>query len=316
MHDDVRDRFIKDGFLFPVKFLTPDESKFYGEKYKEYVKLYGSLGKVGGSHKRVRGNRIFRLHLIAKWAAELVRHPILISAVKKVLDTDTVMIWSSDITCKPSSSTECFGWHQDEAYALLGPDKKLCTAWIALTDSNTTNGCVRFIRGSNNLGQLAHKSQVRTPNENLVLGQVVADQTLVEKLLPEVVNCELFAGEASLHAWRTIHSSRPNQSDKDRVGLAVRYMAGEVEPVYKPTVVKELVTLAAGSYEGDDFEIEDVPTGEYGKQEWALHKRSMDREWERRKKCKEKGLLPSQQFENSKNNTNNEHKDSDKEIYT
>ncbi len=44
MHDDVRDRFLKDGFLFPVKFLTPDESKFYGEKYKEYVKLYGSLG--------------------------------------------------------------------------------------------------------------------------------------------------------------------------------------------------------------------------------------------------------------------------------
>ncbi len=26
---------------------------------------------------------------------------------------------------------------------------------------------------------------------------------------------------------------------KDRVGLAVRYMAGEVEPVHKPTVVKE-----------------------------------------------------------------------------
>ena len=44
MHDDVRDRFIKDGFLFPLKFLTPDESKFYGEKYKQYVKLYGSVG--------------------------------------------------------------------------------------------------------------------------------------------------------------------------------------------------------------------------------------------------------------------------------
>ena len=43
------------------------------------------LGKSGGSHKRVRGNRIFRLHLIAKWAAELVRHPNLIGAVKKVL---------------------------------------------------------------------------------------------------------------------------------------------------------------------------------------------------------------------------------------
>ena len=39
----------------------------------------------------------------------------------------------------------------------------------------------------------------------------------------------------------------------------------------------------------------------------------MDREWERRKKSKEKGLLPSQQYENSKNSINNQHEDN-KEI--
>ena len=32
-------------------------------------------------------------------------------------------------------------------------------------------------------------------------------------------------------------------------------MAGEVQPVHKPAVVKELVTLAAGQYNGEDFEI-------------------------------------------------------------
>jgi len=300
MPDGVRDNFIRDGFMFPVKFLSTEESVFYCTKYKEYVKRYGSVGK-GGVSRRIRGNRIFRVHLVARWAAQLVTHPALISVVKQVLDTEDILIWSSDITCKPSSSTECFGWHQDEAYALLGPDKKLCTAWIALTDSKTSNGCVRFLRGSNNLGQLAHKSQVRTPDENLVLGQVVADQQIVQDLADNIVNCELKAGEASIHAWRTIHSSQPNHSLQDRVGLAVRYMAGEVQPVHKPAVVKELVTLAAGQYNGEDFEIEDVPKGEYGLEEWALHKRSMDREWERRKKSKEKGLLPSHQYKSTEN---------------
>ena len=28
----------------------------------------------------------------------------------------------------------------------LGPDFKLVTAWIALSDSNIENGCVKFIR--------------------------------------------------------------------------------------------------------------------------------------------------------------------------
>lgn len=293
MASDVREEFMKNGVLFPVDVLNENETEFYQQKYSEYLKQYGSKGKDG--HCRIRGNKIFRVHLVAKWAAELVKHPNLIKAVSQVLDTTDILIWSSDLTVKPANSTECFGWHQDEAYAHLGPDFKLVTAWIALSDSNIENGCVKFIRGSNQLGQLDHKSQPRTSDCNLVLGQLVADQQLLQSLEGSVVNCELKAGQASLHAWRTIHSSKPNQSTKDRIGLAVRYMAGSVL-TYNP-VVKELVTLAAGQYTGDLFEIEDIPEGEYGKQEWALHKKSMDREWERRKKSKEQGLLPSHQFE-------------------
>ena len=35
-------------------------------------------------------------------------------------------------------------------------------------------------RGSNGLGQLPHRSQVKTPSENLVLGQIIADQQIVQ----------------------------------------------------------------------------------------------------------------------------------------
>ncbi|XP_023326114.1 uncharacterized protein LOC111699626 isoform X2 [Eurytemora carolleeae] len=294
MHCDSRESFLKNGFIFPVQVLDSAETEYYMNKYKEYLRRYGSQGKDG--IKRIRGNRIFRLHMVAKWAADLVRHPRLIQAVSQVLNTSDILIWSSDLTVKPKRSSECFGWHQDEAYAHLGPETKLVTAWIALSDSRTENGCVKFIRGSNSFGQLAHMSRRRTEDCNLVLGQVVADQLLIQEHKKDVVDCNLLAGEASLHAWRTIHSSQPNHSDQDRIGLAVRYMAGDV--VSSCTVINELVTLAAGQYKGDSFEIENIPEGEYGKEEWALHKKSMDREWERRKKSKELGLLPSQEFEN------------------
>jgi len=297
MHSDVRESFARNGYIFPVQFLSDEEKQYYAERYREYARIYGTKAKEDKT-KRIRGNKIFRLHMVAKWAADLVRHPRLIATISQILGTTNILIWSSDLAVKPAISSQCFGWHQDEAYAHLGPQDKLVTAWIAFTDSNINNGCVKFIRGSHNLGQLAHRSQARTPDQNLVLGQVVADQEIIQRHSDQIVDCEIKAGEASFHAWRTIHASQPNKSEQDRVGLAVRYMSADV--VTSQTLVKELVTLASGQYTGEDFEIEDIPEGDYGKAEWALHKKSMDREWERRKKSKEQGLLPSHQFAKNK----------------
>ena len=100
---------------------------------------------------------------------------------------------------KCADSSECFGWHQDCAYADLGPAHKLVTAWVALSDSSEDNGCVRMVSGarypgllaiiiviglsllfihiykstgSHQLGVLQHRAEQRTEERNLVLGQV------------------------------------------------------------------------------------------------------------------------------------------------
>ena len=52
----------------------------------------------------------------------------------------------SQVKCADSS--QCFGWHQDCAYADLGPAHKLVTAWVALSDSSEDNGCVRMVSGA------------------------------------------------------------------------------------------------------------------------------------------------------------------------
>ena len=219
----------------------------------------------------------------------LTTTPRLVSAVCGVLGTSDLLVWSSDLTVKPANSTECFGWHQDEAYADLGPEDKLATAWVALSPTTTDNGCVRFLAGSHRSGSLPHASLQRTSDRNLVLGQVVPEERLPAGC--REVQGVLVPGQASLHAWRTVHSSRPNTSAEDRVGLAIRYMAAEVRQA-RP-VVQDRVSLVTGSYTGDWFEVESWPECEYGPGEWAEHRRSMEREWERRRRSKELHLLPS-----------------------
>lgn len=315
MHEDIVSSFAKHGFVFPVQVFSPDEAVYFRRKYEEYVKKFGS-GE--GQSRRVRGNRIFRVHVVAPWAAQIVRHPRLVAAVQAVLNCSSLLVWSSDLTTKPANSSECFGWHQDCAYADLGPEHKLVTAWVALSGSSADNGCVRMLAGSHKSGELRHKSELRSGERNLVLGQIVSDvdipsvigesDSVLEgearevisiadsRLLPDSdqvreVLCQLEPGQASLHGWRTVHSSQPNTSNCPRVGLAIRYMAAEVRQ--QNPVVRDRVSLVAGEYGGDWFEVEKEPVKEYRAEEWSEHKISMKREWERRKKSKELGLLPS-----------------------
>ena len=307
--------FARHGLVFPVQIFSPEETAHYRAKYEEYVKRFGA---VDGQGRRVRGNRIFRVHLVAPWAAQIVRHPRLVAAVQAVLNCSSLLVWSSDLTVKPPNSSQCFGWHQDCAYADLGPEHKLVTAWVALSGSSAESGCVRMLAGSHKSGELRHRGELRSGERNLVLGQIVSDGDIPRvvgernevggeearevisiadsRLLPDCdrvreVLCQLAPGEASLHGWRTVHSSQPNTSNSTRVGLAIRYMAAEVRQ--QNMVVRDRVSLVCGQYEGEWFEVEKEPVREYGKEEWGEHKVSMGREWERRKKSKELGLLPS-----------------------
>ena len=60
-------------------------------------------------------------------------------------------------------------------------------------------------------------------------------------------------------------------------------------------VVRDMVSLVAGEFNGDWFELEKAPLEgeEYSRECWREHKMSMEREWERRRKSRELGMLPS-----------------------
>lgn len=157
-----------------------------------------------------------RLHLETAWGRELASHPAIVDAVEELAD-GPVRIWGTLVLRKEPRSDAYVSWHQDSAYRTINADD-LFSAWIALTDSSATNGCMRAIPGSHR-NRLPHVNAA--DGENLlshgqrIVGDVDASHT---------VDLVLRAGEMSLHHIDVVHGSAPNRSDTPRLGFVVRYV--------------------------------------------------------------------------------------------
>ena len=86
----LKSRFYIDGFYTPIKIFSSNEISQIYTDYQKYVKKLGQDGAVEGDYR-------FRVHLLARWAHNIVTHPTLVSAVKTVLDTRNILCWSTDI---------------------------------------------------------------------------------------------------------------------------------------------------------------------------------------------------------------------------
>ncbi|KAK3243528.1 hypothetical protein CYMTET_46826 [Cymbomonas tetramitiformis] len=93
-------KFREQGFLSPVRVLSPDQART----------LRADLEAYECDHS-LRGNKRFKLHLLTRWAAQLVRHPRILEVVQAILGPD-ILVWSSDVNIKGPSSDSFFSWHQ------------------------------------------------------------------------------------------------------------------------------------------------------------------------------------------------------------
>jgi non-heme Fe2+,alpha-ketoglutarate-dependent halogenase len=202
----LRAQFEADGFVFPLSVLTDGEVALYrAEAEKE-------LDGASTTH---------RLHLEAGWGRELASHPAVVDAVEE-LAGGPVRIWGTLLLRKPPRSDAYVSWHQDSAYRTIGADD-LFSAWIALTDSGASNGCMRAIPGS-------HRR--RLPHVNAVDGENLLShgQRIVGDVdASHAVDLVLRAGEMSLHHIDVVHGSAPNRSGMPRLGFVVRYLRAGFE---------------------------------------------------------------------------------------
>lgn len=229
------------GIVFPLRVLSAAKAEQYR---RECDALEAQLGG------RPRTIEVRQMHLHFRWAYELATTSTALDAVEDLLGPDLLVSATELFAKHPQEAAISIGWHRDGPYMGLDPDRTV-TAWIALTDSNRENGCMRFVREANRRaapdwqtcrGELSSHSENRLP--------AVSDD--------QISDVPLRAGEMSLHDVYVLHGSGANQGTSKRVGFAIRYTTPECRPAHgRPPAI-----LARGEDRHGHFELLAAPGGE------------------------------------------------------
>ena len=148
---------------------------------------------------------------------EYATQPFILDLVEQVIGPD-IVLWGSQVFCKPARTGREIPWHQDGEYWPIRP-LATCSVWIALDEATPENGCMRYIPGSQAAGSLyPHRDAARADR---VLGLEVDARAFDATAARDDV---LAAGEFSLHDVFLIHGSGPNRSARRRAGFVIRYM--------------------------------------------------------------------------------------------
>lgn len=210
-------RYHRDGIVFPIKVLSDSDARVYR----------GALESIANSCGDRSLKRLDGLHLFFDWAYRLATDNVLLNAVQDVIGDD-ILIDGSLVFWKPPEDVGYVSWHQDAVYSgwHLTPTT---SAWIALTPSNRTNGCMRAIPGSHRQGLLKHRN-VPDKSNLLFRGEQVTrhidGSTALDVLLDP--------GEMSLHQSTIVHGSNPNSSGGPRIGFIVRFVTSRVRNQNRP----------------------------------------------------------------------------------
>lgn len=108
---------------------------------------------------------------------------------------------------QPYKDDAVFAWHQDMAYWPDTPDTRTATTWMAVDDSTTENGCMRFAPATNHEDELRpHVAQFGDRGESHALGTDLRDDDVV-------VPVPISRGDVTVHNERVMHGSGGNNTD-------------------------------------------------------------------------------------------------------
>ena len=205
------------GYLTGIRVHDSDEANWIRRQFDELEAREGrDKAQIG-----LRGR-----HLDQRFVWELATHPKILDSIEALIGPD-VMVLSTHFFCKYPDRPDIFvAWHQDVTYWGLEPPYAL-TAWYAVDDSDTQNGCMQWIPGSHCWGSLEHGKSDR-PGNLLSINQEVRSKRLEAS---RAVDFVLKAGEISIHHGHLVHGSNANRSHRRRCGLTIRYVPPYVKPV-------------------------------------------------------------------------------------
>ena len=211
------------GFAAPIDALTLEEANKVREEL-EYIekKWPNELEGLG------RNNT----HYISPVFNKVVHNSKILDAVEDIIGKN-ILVGGTTLFIKDPDKKGFVSWHQDAKYIGFEPHNWV-TAWLAITDANEENGCMRMWSGSHKEKIKEHKD---TFNENNLLtrGQTVQNVPL-EDTTPNILK----AGQLSLHHPMIVHGSGSNNSNSRRIGFVIQsYIGTNVDQVIGKVYVQQ-----------------------------------------------------------------------------
>ena len=201
------------GYVFPIDIFSSSEIESIRDYFDELLPKATEAGwnsyELTNWHKHCQG----------VW--DIVTDSRIIDIMEDMLGETVILRHSHFFTKLPGDGMRV-SWHQDASYWPITPSK-VVSAWLAIDDSDVGNGAMQVIPGSHLNAQVAFRDS--TEDERNVLNQTVENP---ENFGDPPVALELKAGQISLHSDWILHGSDPNESNRRRCGLAMRYLSKDV----------------------------------------------------------------------------------------
>lgn len=147
---------------------------------------------------------------------KLCLNPRILDSVQTVLGEDLILIMSHLIV-KPPHDGLPVAWHQDNTYWHSVQGKDVATVWLAIDDTDESNGCMRVIPRS-------HSGYPELPKistgANDLLGLTV---DVTDDMEASAIPLEMSAGSLSIHDSFVVHGSNTNTSNRRRAAYTMRY---------------------------------------------------------------------------------------------
>ena len=213
------------GFVAPLSVLTKNEAEEIKNEIEFIEKKWpNELEGLGRNY----------VHLFSPIFDKVVHISKILDAVESVIGKN-ILACGTTLFIKNSDERGFVSFHQDAKYIGLEPHNWV-TAWIAVTDSNEENGCMRMWSGS-------HKTDLKNHIENFDYNKgnlLTRGQTVENVPLEETEPVILKAGQMSLHHPRIVHGSGVNKSKSRRIGFVIQsYIGSNVEQVLGKMYVQQ-----------------------------------------------------------------------------
>jgi len=241
------DHYKNKGYISPINALSSSEAKEIRDEIEKIEKDWpGALEGINRNY----------VHLISPIFNKVCLNKNILDAVESVIGKN-ILICGTTLFIKNPNEKDFVSFHQDAKYIGLEPHNWV-TVWLAVTDANEYNGCMRMLPGSHKENLKTHEQKF-DENNLLTRGQTITDVSL-EKTEP----ITLKAGQVSLHHPLIVHGSGLNQSNDRRIGFVIQsYIGTNVNQV----IGKMFVQKARGEDKYKFHEYSKIPIELMGKSE-------------------------------------------------